>query len=189
MISFLFKGRRGAFQPAVIGLGILIFMSLVGYDFPLSFTVSSFFATVFASSNTIRAFWEDMAVNRIILRYGRVGGVFLPYSFVLVVSSFANFLILFLSFLIYNFFGFKEVIGVMVWTISSSILTTIISIIGEMARVNMEFFSMVILIPLLLGIYGFLSSESPLVFLGLMIVMGIFYTSFSLAFSDIFFEV
>ncbi len=164
-------------------------MSLIGYDFPLSFTVSSFFATLFASSNTIRAFWEDMAINRIILRYGRVGGIFFPYSFVLVVSSLANFLILLLSFLIYNFFGFKEVIGVAIWTLSSTMLTTIVFIIGEMARVNMEFFSMVILIPLLLGIYGFLSSENPFVFLGLIVVMGVFYASFALAFSDIFFEV
>lgn len=168
---------------------MLIFMSLVGYDFPLSFTVSSFFAVVFASSNTIRAFWEDMAINRIVLRYGRGGGIFFPFSFVLAVSSLANSLILLLSFLIYNFFGLKEIIGTAIWTFSSSILTTIISIIGEMARVNMEFFSMVILLPLLLGFYGFLSSENYIIFFGLMVIMGVFYTSFAFAFSDIFFEV
>jgi uncharacterized membrane protein len=58
-----------------------------------------------------------------------------------------------------------------------------------MARVNLEFFSAILLIPLLLGIYGFLSSENPWIFFFLMLVMGLFYLSFAYLLSDILFEV
>jgi len=184
-----FLGRRGIFQPLMISLSVLIFSSMVGYEFPLSFTLSTLFATIFSSSNTVRAFWEDMAINRVILRYGKEGGFFLPYALTVTVSFIVNLSTLLLSFLIYNFFGFREVFGVLVWTFSSCALSVIISIIGEMARVNLEFFSAVLLIPILLGIYGFLSSENPWTFFVLMLLMGLFYLSFAYLISDFLFEV
>jgi hypothetical protein len=184
-----FLGRRGIFQPLLISITVLLFSSLVGYDFPISFTLSTLFSSIFSSSNTVRAFWEDMAINRVILMYGREGGFLIPYLLTVVVSLIVSFSTLLLSFLIYNFFGFREILGVLVWTFSSGALTSTISIIGEMARVNLEFFSAILLIPLLLGIYGFLSSENPWIFFFLMLVMGLFYLSFAYLLSDIFFEV
>ncbi len=185
----LLFGRRGIFQPLMISLSVLLFSSLVGYDFPISFTLSTLFASIFSSSNTVRAFWEDMAINRVILRYGREWGFFLPYILTLTFSSIVNISTLVVSFLIYNFFDFKEILGIMVWTFASSAINVIISIIGEVARVNLEFFSAIFLIPLLLGIYGFLSSDNPWIFLFLMLFMGIFYLSFAYLISDVFFEI
>ena len=185
----LFLGRRGIFQPLIISFSVLIFSSLVGYDFPLSFTLSTLFSSIFSSSNTVRAFWEDMAINRIILVYGKEGGFFLPYLLTFAISLIVNLSTLFFSFLIFNFFGFREIFGILVWTFSSSALNVIISIIGEMARVNLEFFSAILLIPLLLGIYGFLSSENPWIYLFLMIILGFFYLSFAYLISDLLFEI
>ena len=59
-MEFLFRGKRGVVQPILIGLSIMIFMALVGFDFPESFTISSITSILVFSGNTTRALWEDM---------------------------------------------------------------------------------------------------------------------------------
>ncbi len=162
-------------------------MAFVGYEFPISIVISTIASSLISALNTTRAFWEDMAINRMILKFGRSLSLMVVASFVLTVNAITNLILLTFSFLFYNFWGFKEIMLTGIWTLSSSLITTTLSIMGEIAKINLTFFSGLLMIPLLIGFYGSLTSEDVITFGGLMVVMGIFYLTFIFLFSDVIF--
>lgn len=160
-------------------------MAFVVYEFSISIVVSTIVSSLISALNTTRAFWEDMAINRMILKFGRSLSLMIVCLFVLAVNSITNLILLTFSFLFYNFWGFKEIILTVIWTLSSSLMATILSVMGEIAKVNLTFFSGLLMIPLLVGFYGALTSEDVFTFGGLMVVMGVFYFAFIVLFSDV----
>ena len=78
----------------------------------------------------------------------------------------------------------RYVVVILVWTFSSTLMANFVSIMGEVAKVGMEFFTSILILPAVIGLYGYLKGENPLTFLGIVVVMGIFYLSLSILLSD-----
>ncbi|NPB04071.1 MAG: hypothetical protein GXO39_06635 [Thermotogae bacterium] len=186
-LSFL-RGRRGIVQPFSVSFAIVIFLSLIGADWKVTYSIASFLGSLTVAEAVSRSLWEDGAIYRFILRFGH-SGTFLFLSLV----TFSLSLILNLSIgILLALIDAAPVaiyaLGILIWTLSSSLLCSLISALGEMVGVSLTFISAILQIPLLVGFYGYLDGGDTTVYVGLLLVMGIFYLSFALTFSSVLFE-
>ncbi len=183
LLSFL-KGRRGILIPFSVSFALVIFLSLIGVEWGVSLSMATFVGSITVAEGVARALWEDGAVYRLTMRYGNSGTLFLMSAVVFVVSSILNVLVSAVVSVVSSAPVYAFAPGIAVWTLSSSLLCTLTSAMGEVAGVSMGFIAAVLQVPLLVGFYGYLSGGDPVVNLGLLTVMGVFYVSFMGVFAD-----
>ncbi len=189
MFLSLLKGKRGVLAPFSVSFALLVFMSLIGVEWEVSLVLSSFTGVLLLSENVARSLWEDYAIFRMVLRFRREVVVVIVSSLIAFFSLLLNVLLAALVSLMYSVPLLFKSPGLLVWSLSSSLICTTLSIIGEMSGVSLSFMAAVLQLPLLIGFYGYLSAESPPTYLGLMAVMGLFYLSLMITFSDEFLEI
>ncbi|NPA79561.1 MAG: hypothetical protein GXO29_00715 [Thermotogae bacterium] len=188
MLLSLLKGRRGLLIPFSVSFALLIFSSLIGVEWEVSLSVASFVGGLTIAENVARALWEDDAVSRLTLRYGFTGVLLLLSAVISIASLILNVALAFMVAIVASAPILAYSLGLLLWVISSSLLCTITSAMGEVAGVSMGFIAAVLQVPLLIGLYGYLSGGNAPTYLGLLVVMGVFYLAFMGVFSDVILE-
>lgn len=183
LLSFL-KGRRGILLPFSVSFALVIFLSLIGADWGIALSIASFIGSLTVAEGVARALWEDDAVYRLAMLYGNTGVLFIMAGAVMTVSLILNVLVAFVVWVVASAPVLPYAPGIAVWVLSSALLCTLTSAMGEVAGVSMGFIAAVLQVPLLVGFYGYLSGGDPIANLGLVVVMGIFYASFIGVFAD-----